>query len=471
VGNAKERLVNGTMIYMLGSATSKVLQLLLLPIITGLLLTNEYGYYDLVVSTISLVLPIITMQLIEALFKFLFKADKAEKGIIVSTVVIFLSCGILLFAIFIFMVNKFTDVIQYPTLIFFHYTTFTALTFYQKIARSLQKNTVFAISGVLHTFLLISAQLFFLLVFDMRVDGLFAANIIANLLCIIYLEFVVQARNMISLRNVDANSLRLLLRFSAPLVPNSIIWWFVNSVNRYFITYFLGLGNNGIYSIVSKFPNLLSFITSVFQMAWQESAIMESDSESKNRFYSDVFNAYFKIMITGMIAALPLIRILMPYLVDKSFMNGIICVPILLAGVVFSSFSQFYGVGYLALNKTKDALSTTIVAAVTNCVCCLVLIPVIGLLAPAIGTMSAFCIQWVYRMYQMRNYFRLQIRWWEFTLYGFVAVIYTMMFYKFDSIFIQCILFLNACLIFAFANKMLIKKIIKKIMKKFHDCY
>ena len=59
------------------------------------------------------------------------------------------------------------------------------------------------------------------------------------------------------------------------------------------------MGYNGIYAIANKFPQLLSFITSVFQMAWQESAIMESDSESRNRFYSDVFNAYIKIVITG----------------------------------------------------------------------------------------------------------------------------------------------------------------------------
>jgi len=466
MGNAKARLINGTVVYMIGNATSKVLQLFLLPVITGLLLTNEYGYYDLVISTISLVLPLITLQLIEALFKFLFKADETEKGKIISTGAMFLCCGILLFAFFVFMVNKFTGVIQYPILIFFHYATFTGLTFYQKIARSLQKNKAFAISGVLLTFILISAQLLLLLVFNMRVEGLFTANIIANISCIIYLEFVVHVKNMISFKNIKVNVLKMLLRFSAPLVPNSIIWWFISSANRYFITYFLGMGYNGIYAIANKFPQLLSFITSVFQMAWQESAIMESDSESRNRFYSDVFNAYIKIVITGMIAFLPLIKIFMPYLVDKSYMSGIVCVPALLAGVVFSSLSQFYGVGYLAFNKTKDAFSTTIIAAIINCICCIFLIPVIGLLAPAIGIMSAFGVQWVYRMHQMKNYFRLQIKWGTFTLYGSVAAVYTLMFYIVDSQYTQGILFIIACLIFLLANKVLIEGFVNKIIMK-----
>ncbi len=463
--NAKDRLINGTVVYMVGNATSRLLQLLLLPIITGLLLTTEYGYYDLVISTISLVLPLFTLQLVEALFKYLFKIDEFEKGIIVSTAVVFLLLGTALFAAFIFAANRLTGVIQYPILIFFHYATFTAMTFYQKITRSLQKNTVFAISGVMHTFVLICTQLLFLLVLNMRVEGLLAANVIANLSCVFYLEFVTHALNMVSLRNVRINTLKQLLRFSAPLVPNSVIWWFVSSVNRYFITYFLGIGYNGIFSIANKFPGLLSFITSVFQMAWQESAIMESDSKSRNRFYSDVFNTYIKLLITGMIIILPLIKIAMPYLVDKSYISGMVCIPPLLAGVVFSSLSQFYGVGYLAFNKTKDAFSTTIIAAIINSIFCILLIPVIGLLAPAVGTLLAFAVQWCYRIFQMKGYFRLQIKWRMFVLYSLIAVLYTIMFYIINSQYVQGIILIFAALIFIFANKVLFKELVNKLIR------
>jgi O-antigen/teichoic acid export membrane protein len=271
---------------------------------------------------------------------------------------------------------------------------------------------------------------------------------------------------MVSLRNVRSDTLKELLRFSAPLVPNSIVWWFVSSVNRYFITYFLGIGYNGIFSIANKFPSLLSFITSVFQMAWQESAIMESDSESRIRFYSDVFNTYIKFLLTGMIAVLPSIKIVMPYLVAESYIGGMVCVPPLLAGVVFASLSQFYGVGYLAFNKTKDAFSTTILAAIINSIFCISLIPVIGLLAPAIGTMLAFAVQWCYRIFQMKSYFRLQIQWGSFSLYSLIAAVYTLMFYIVDSQYAQGIILIIAALIFILANKVLLKELFNKLILK-----
>ena len=87
---ASSKLLKGTMVYMLGNVLSKLLQFVMLPIVTAVLVTSEYGYYDLVLTTISLVMPIITIQLIEAVFRFMFNSDEDGKKKIISTVSIFL---------------------------------------------------------------------------------------------------------------------------------------------------------------------------------------------------------------------------------------------------------------------------------------------------------------------------------------------------------------------------------------------
>ena len=45
--NASARLAKNTVIYMIGNLGSKILQVLILPLLTAVLLTEEYGYYDL----------------------------------------------------------------------------------------------------------------------------------------------------------------------------------------------------------------------------------------------------------------------------------------------------------------------------------------------------------------------------------------------------------------------------------------
>lgn len=466
MGNASDKLIKGTTVYMIGNITSKLMQVVLLPIITGILLTKEYGYYDLVITTGSLLLPFITLQLTEALFKFLLKSDKKEKKSIVSTVASYLLVGIALLAIVLFILDKTTNIIQYPILIFLHYATLTIFTFYQKMARSLQKNKAFAISGVLHTFTIILTEIILLLGFKMRIEALLLAHIISNIVCILYLEYVIVARKMISVNAVSGRTLKGLLKFSIPLVPNSVSWWFINSVNTYFVAFYLDVGSNGVYSVANKFPQLLTFVTSVFQMAWQESAIIESDSEERKKFYSDVFNTYVRLLLTALIVVLPFVKIFVPYLIDEKYLGGIPIIPILLFGVVFTSFSQFYGVGYFAFNKTTGALSTTLLAAAINVVICIGLLPSIGLFAPALGTLFAYLVQWIYRMYQMRSYFIIKIDWKTFFLFGLIVAVYMIMFYIINNNYIQAILFLLACFIFLFANKSLIIDFLSKIFVK-----
>jgi O-antigen/teichoic acid export membrane protein len=466
VGNPNEKLIKGTTIYMIGNLTSKLMQLLFLPIITGLLLTDEYGYYDLVISTASLIIPIFTLQLTESLFKFIFKSSNKEKIAIISTVTVFITFGILVLGIVLVVLYRVSDFIEHPLLIFLHYATFAIYTLYQKISRSHQKNKVFAISGVIHTFVIILTQVFLLIVFKMRVEALLIANIVSNLACIIYMENAVKARKMFSIKAISVITLKSLLKFSIPLVPNSISWWFVKSINTYFVVFFLGVGANGVYSIANKFPQLITFVTSVFQMAWQESAILESDSMDRIRFYSNVFNAYAKLLITSCIVALPLIKIFMPHLVDEKYIGGTLIIPFLLVGVIFSSLSQFYGVGYLAFNKTKGALSTTVVAAIINSIISVCLIPHWGLFAPAIGTMCAYLMQWIYRIYQMRDYFKLHVEWKNFLLYGCILIAYIIVFYVVEYNVIQVGLLIMALIGFSIGNRILLGRIINRIISK-----
>ena len=44
-----------------------------------------------------------------------------------------------------------------------------------------------------------------------------------------------------------------MLKYSAPLIPNTLMWWFINSSSRFAIGYFSGLEANGLYAVSTKF--------------------------------------------------------------------------------------------------------------------------------------------------------------------------------------------------------------------------
>ena len=122
--SASKRLAFGTVIYMIGNLTSRLLQMLILPIITGALQTSEYGYYDLIVTTINLIMPIVTLQIIEGMFRFMFKTDREGRKITVSSVVAFLLIGFLFLGVVIASVWMITPKLQYPILIYLNYISY-----------------------------------------------------------------------------------------------------------------------------------------------------------------------------------------------------------------------------------------------------------------------------------------------------------------------------------------------------------
>lgn len=462
--NAEKRLAKGTIVYFIGNMSSKILQMLILPIITASLATSQYGYYDLIVTTIHLVTPVVTLQMIEGMFRFMFNTSEDEKKKTVSTVTAFLLCGFVALAGVITILYVVIPGVQYPVLIFFNYASNILFNYTQKLARCQQKNKQFAVSGVINTIVMLGCQALTLLVFNMGVDGMLIANAVSYIAASLYLALCLNVKQWFSKEAVNKEKFKELLKYSAPLIPNSIGWWVVASSDRYVITWFLGAAANGVYSIAGKFSQLLTFITSVFQLAWQESAIMEENSESRDRFYTRTFNLYMKMLLGGYLIVLPFIKIIIPILLAESYQVGWLYNPILLLGAVFSAFSQFYGSAYLVFKKTGGAFSTTVVAAAINLAIGIGLVRWLGLFAPALGTACSFLVQWILRARQMREYFKVTIDKQALSILLICAVIITLIYYC-DNMSLQFVSMAGGMIVFVLMNKDMLQMIVKKVLR------
>ncbi len=438
--------------------------MLFLPIITALLSTAEYGYYDLIVTSINLVTPVVTFQITEAMFRNLFYGGDEEKKAVLSSVAAFITGGVACLAIVMAAMVWLQLPIQYPVLVFFNYVSNICFTYLQKVVRSEQHNSVVATAGVINTASMLAVQAFTLVILGMRADGMLVANFVSYFIAALYMEKTAKLHKRISFRKIDPHGLWAMFKLSLPLVPNSVCWYFVSAGNSYLITTLVSAAANGVYAIANGFSQMLTFVTGVFQMAWQESAIIESSSEKRNAFYTATFNAYMKLLLSAYIVLLPFIRLVMPVLVSASYQEGYIYVPVLLASAVFSAFSQFYGSAYLTFKRTGGALFTTLVAAVVNCGICIGLIGRIGLFAPALGSAVAFAIQWLIRIRQMDSYFKVKIDKVAFLVLLACACASCLVFYLCGTAF-QVLVFVCGLGVAYYFNRPLVLKALAKIRR------
>ena len=82
-------LFKNTVILGIGQFVPKVIALITLPIFTTYLSTKDYGIYDLIISFSSLFLPILTLLIQQAVFRFII-SEKNKSSVYITNSVFFI---------------------------------------------------------------------------------------------------------------------------------------------------------------------------------------------------------------------------------------------------------------------------------------------------------------------------------------------------------------------------------------------
>lgn len=461
----EKALVKNTFIFMIGNFASRFLGFFLLPLYTFNLSKTEYGYYQYVLPILSILLPIATIQINDAIYRYLLNSESEEESDRIITSSSLITCvGLAVFTAVFCIFASFRSFPHSGAILI--YAILSVLSgMWQQIARGLQKNLDYAVSGVLFTAVTLASNVVLLLLFHMKEDALFYSSALAAVSVLIYIELKIHVLKRIRLRMKKLELTRKLMRYSIPLLPNSINWWVINSFSRYIIIQNYGIGANGIFAAANNFPTLLVALNSIFYMAWQESAIKEYKSEDKNEFYTNMFNIYMKFQFCMMLILLPVTFWGTLFIIGKEFSESWKYVPFLYAGTVFMSFSLFYGTGYLSSKDTKGAFTTSVTGAVINLCLNLVMIPMFGIQAASISNMVAFAAMWVFRGIQTRKYFNIRVDMRSLLILLLLTGIY-IAFYFVNSTAVNVILFVLSFVIFYVFNRSLVMKSLDFIKSK-----
>ncbi len=406
--NAYKKLIKNSAIFGIANMGSKLISILLVPFYTYVLTTNEYGTIDMITTTISLLLPLITLSIFDATLRFSIKSNLSRESIITSSIIIILIGNILFLASYPLIIKiKLFDGVEHLFYLIVALQSINILL--AQFSRGIGKVKQFAFNGVLNTFITVALNIVLLTKFSMGMQGYFISIIISYLICNIYLILSSKIVSYINIKQIQSNTIREMLSYSIPLIPNSIMWWIMNASDRYAIITFLGVSYNGIYAIANKIPSILNIIYSIFQQAWQISAIEEGDSKEKSIFYTNVFNVLSKIMLLSVSFILVIIKPTTEKILSHEYIDVWKYTPFLLLALVFTTFSSFLGTNYIAMKKTEGIFKTSLLGALINIILNIILIPTIGLNGASISTMISFLAVWIIRHYDTKKFVDIQL--------------------------------------------------------------
>lgn len=407
--NQKKELIKNTIIIAVGKLSTQVLSFLLLPLYTSKLSTGEYGTYDFLVTLATFLVPIITLLMEESMFRFLIDADsKEDKSKIITQTILYTFLGGVVFTI-IAAITVSVLHYEFGTLFIIFVISNILIGLSNSLARGLGEIKLYSFSNFILGASTILLNIFFILVVKAGVSGLLIANTIANIATAIIIFWKLHLRKYVSRKNFNTKVLKEMIRYSIPLVPNNLSWIIINLSDRLIITAFLGSDQNGIYSIANRFPNILYTCYGFFSTAWKESSakILKSEeniSQHYNSIYKDLKKFLFAIVIC-LIAGMPFI---FPILINETFAEAYIYIPLLVLATYYCNVSNFYGGIFSAYKDTKIMGSTTIVAAVLNIIINIACIKFIGIHAAVISTFLSNVIIYWYRKKALRKYIKLR---------------------------------------------------------------
>ena len=455
-------LISGTIIYTIGNLGTKILSFIIVPLYTYYINTSDMGDYDLVNSTISLLTPLLTLQIMDAAYAFMLRDNIKPKDCI-NAVYKFMVITTVLSSAIILAINYFVPIkyCYYMILQLIVSRFFTAL---QKLLRGLKNQKLFAVSGVLYTAIFLVLNLIQIVGLKQGVEALFQSAIISYTICIILVLIFEKRLRIFNIKENNFNLQKQMLKFSVPLVPNQLNWWMMNMLDRYIIRFFLGSSANGIFAIAHKFPSVLQLLFNIFYMSWQDTAITDKDADA-GKFYSKIFKLYYYFSFTLLIFLVPFTKIFILLAMNESYHSSTQYIGFLYLGTIFQAFSSFFGVGYLKNNKTSQASATSIFGAVVNAVIDLALMKFIGLYAAAISTFVGFFVMFIIRVVQTRKTMQIKIDYIKFILL-FLISFTTVILCIFTNTAQDIVLTVIGVICFVVINRKTLTASVKKIINK-----
>lgn len=397
--NKIKLFVENFLVYGLGGIISKIIPLVMVPVVTRLMPGTEYfGINDLSNTVVSFASAIAIMGMYDAMYRMFFeKEDEEFKKKICSTALIFTI--ITSTAVFLLLIIFRKTVAHY----FFGNEKYAYIVYISAMAtlvgatnsiisaptRMQNKRKVFLITNTL------SPVISYGISIPMLLKGYYTialplAAVISGITMEISFGFL--NKEWFDLKRFDCQLLKRLLIIAVPLMPNFLVYWVFNSCDKVMITNMIGIGAAGIYSVGSKLGNCSQLIYTAFAGGWQYFAFstMKEDNQVKNNSLIFEYLGIISFVATSFVCALS--YSLFKVLFTPQYLEGYIVAPYLFFAPLLQMLFQVACNQLLIVKKTWPNLFILSIGAIVNVILNYYLIPVLGIEGASLATLFGYIV-------------------------------------------------------------------------------
>lgn len=397
--NKFKLFIENFIIYGLGGIISKIIPLVMVPIVTRMMPdTSYFGISDLSNTILALCSSLAIMGMYDAMYRMFFeKEDEGYKKDICSTAFIFtIFSSLVIFVAMILARNLiarwFLGDSQYGYLVYIVAIAVlvgSTNTILSAPTRMQNKRMIYLITNAASPLLSYAVAIPLLLnghyIIALPVSGMVAGITME-------IAFGILNHSWFSLRRFNPDYLKQMLLIAVPLLPNFLIYWIFNSSDRLMITNLIGLGASGIYSVGAKLGNASQLIYIAFGGGWQYFAFSTMKDTNQVESNSRIFEYLGVISFVCATFIFALSQSFYELLFTGEYVAGYIVAPYLFLAPLLQMLFQVACNQFLVVKKTWPNFFILSLGAVVNVFLNLALIPRFGIEGAAIATLIGYVV-------------------------------------------------------------------------------
>ena len=408
--------VKHSFIYGFGGVFIKGIGFFLLPIYTHFLSTRDYGVFEVLELSVSLLGMFLNMGITAALLKYYGTAEtEAEKRKVIGSIFLFTvaTSAVILLAGSL-SVRSATRFLLGPgvpsTYLLLSFTAFL-LTYIANVPytalRAQEASSTIVTYDSVSTIAFYGLNIYFIVAARLALLGLFLSRLIINSL---YTVVLIKKSSRELFGGMDWGVLRKVIRFGAPLVFSNLTMFTLNFSDRFFLQRLESLEVVGIYAVGYKFGFMLNYLLiQPFNMMWQARMYIVHQLPDYEKVFSRIFVLYSSLLILAALGMTVLGPELMRLMVDPKYAAGAAVIGIVSLSYVFLGVGYYLQLGMFLASRTGLLGKVSVVAAILNLAANYFFIKYFGMVGAAWATALGFLALAVGSYYYSQRVFPLAL--------------------------------------------------------------
>jgi O-antigen/teichoic acid export membrane protein len=422
------RLAKHSAIYGLGAVVSRLIGLLLLPVVTRYLPRRDLGAVDTLIALTVVLVIVLRAGISMAFFRFYFDAEDERGRVRVVRTSFWYTMGAstLGLALGVVFAPQISDALfshaGRANLVRAAFVLLWAQMNYEQLTslfRVEERSVSYVAATIANVVITVVATILLVAVWHKGAVGVIVGNFTGTL--VVYFVLLAHRSYQLGLE-FDRPLFRQMQKFGLPLVPSGLALWAIDFLDRLFLVKFKGTAEVGLYSVGVRVSTAILLLLIALRTAWPAFAFSIKNDDDAKRTYGFVLTYVLYVSCWVSLTLSLLAPWIVRLLTRPLFYPGARVVPLLVfGGSAFIAFNVM-SIGIGRAKATQFNWVVTGAAAAVNIGLNFLLIPPYGMMGAAVATLVAYVVMFLGMTIRAQQVFPVPYQWRRVALIVVAAV-------------------------------------------------